>query len=167
MIDIGCVTKHLHPGPVKDRIDTLQDMGRRLAARITASFTLRGRRAIQFDSPDGESYQALIHNEADDAVDYLVIHQVGVHEHCFEAVNVEGEWVTTYIDRDQFDSILSGVGTVLLEAVNISYGQFVFKNEGAEPEPLTEDEIDLDSFASEMSHRKIMMSHQGNMRLAF
>jgi hypothetical protein len=167
MIDIGSINNHLHPGPIKDKIDTLQTMGRRLSGRINAAFNLIGRRALQFEAPDGQGYQALIHNEADDATDYLVIHPSGIHEHCFEAIKVEDEWVTLYVDRDVFDGIISGVGNVILEFANEAYKQFVQKNEGYEPEPLTEEDIDLDTFSGEVSHRKMMLSHQGNMRLAF
>ncbi|MCG3197511.1 MAG: hypothetical protein HUU16_03905 [Candidatus Omnitrophica bacterium] len=167
MIDIGTVNRYLHEGPTKDRIDRIQTMGRRLAARVDAVFNLIGRRAAQFESPDGTTYHALIHNEADDETDYLVVHPVGVHDRSFEAMRIEGEWAINYIDPDVYEGMLVGIGDVVMEYVNDSYKSFILRNEGVEPEPLDQDEMDLDAFSIEMSHRKIALSHQGNMRLAF
>jgi hypothetical protein len=167
MIDISCLKTHLHPGPSKDKIDGIQQMGKLLAARINASFNLVGRRAFQFVSDEGEKFQALIHNEADDATDFLVIHAVGVQDHLFEAMRVEDEWVTNFLDPDLYDTMMKGVGEVLLEYANEAYKSFMVRNAGDEPEPLTEDDLNLDSFAAEMGRRKLTLSHHGNMRLAF
>jgi hypothetical protein len=167
MIDISCVNNHLHPGPNKQKIDRIQQMGNVLAVRVIASFNLVGRRAVQFTAEDGERYQALIHNEADDTTDYLVIHPVGVQDHTFEAVNVDNKWITTYLNPESYDLLMRGIGEVLLEYINTAYSEFIKRNEGFEPDPLSHQDIDLDSFSKEMSHRKITMSHHGNMRLAY
>lgn len=167
MIDISCLKTHLNPGPSKEKIDGIQQMGKLLAARINASFSLVGRRAIQFVGEDGVKYQALIHNEADDATDFLVIHAVGVQDHLFEAMRIENEWVTEYIEPDLYETMMKGVGEVLLEYANDAYKRFMLRNTDEEPEPLTEKDLNLDSFAVEMSKRKLTLSHHGNMRLAF
>ena len=167
MIDISCLKTHLHPGPSKEKIDGIQQMGKLLAARINASFNLVGRRAVQFVSDEGEKYQALIHNEADDSTDFLIIHAVGIQDHLFEAIRIEDEWVTNYIDPDLYQTMMKGVGEVLLEYANDAYKKFMIRNIGEEPEPLSEDDLNLDTFALDMAKRKLTLSHHGNMRLAF
>ncbi len=167
MIDISCLKDHLHPGPSKEKIDGIQQMGKLLAARINASFNLVGRRAVQFESEDGDRYQALIHNEADDSTDFLVVQAVGIQDHLFEAMRIEDEWVTNYVDPDAYQTMMKGIGEVLLEYANDAYKKFMLRNMGDEPEPLTEEDLDVDSFALEMAKRKLTLSHHGNMRLAF
>ncbi len=167
MIDIDCISKHLRPSENKEKIKSIQDKGRKLAIRITASFNLIGRRALQFTNQEGDRFQALIHNEADDPTDYLIVHEVGVKDHIFEALQIEEDWVTNYIDLSLYDMMMNSVGEVLLEYINSSYSQFIQRNEGYEPEALSSNDVNLDSFAAEMARRKIQLSHQGNMRLAF
>lgn len=166
MLDIGSLVKHLAEGPARSKIEDIQERGFRLVCRINATFNMNGRRALQFLGTDDQVYQALIHNEADDATDYLVVHPSGVSGHSFEAVKVENEWVTTYLSEEAYPGMMGGVGEVLLDAANNTYRQFVMKNEGTVPEPLTADDINLDTFAKEVSGRKISLSHAGNMRLA-
>lgn len=167
MIDIDCISKHLRPSENKEKIKQIQDKGLKLALRISASFNLIGRRALQFSNPEGDRYQALIHNEADDPTDYLVVHEVGVKDHVFEAIQIEDEWVTNYINLENYEMMMAAVGEVLLEYINGSYSGFILRNQGYEPKPLSAEDVNLDSFAAEMSRRKIQLSHQGNMRLAF
>lgn len=166
MLDIGSLVHHLAEGPKRTKIEDIQVRGLLLVNRINAVFNMNGRRALQFLGTDDQVYQALIHNEADDATDYLVVHPSGVSGHTFEAVRVEGEWVTTYISDESYPGMMGGVGGVLLDAANNTYRDFVMKNEGVVPETLTEDDVNLDTFAKEVSSRKITMSHAGNMRLA-
>jgi len=167
MIDIGCINRHLKPGKSKERIDAVQLVGNRLAARINGVFTLIGHRACQFQGRNGITYHALIHNQADSKEDVLVLHPAGEGNNTFEAINTGNGWSTNYIDMDQLDILMEAVSQELLEHANRTYQAFILRNEGQVAPPLTGDEIDLDAFAEDLSHMDISMSHTGNMRLAY
>jgi hypothetical protein len=168
MIDIGSVLKGLHPGAARDKVEGIQAKGQKLAIRVLGTFTLVGHRAVTLKAEDGTHFHALIHNEADDKTDYLVIHIAGDSTHRFHGTNVEEDvWVTNFIDFEYYDQLMRTTASMLLEHANLSYKKFYVRNFGTEPEPLTENDIDLDSFALDLSHKDLSLSHEGNMRLAF
>jgi len=167
MLDIGPILKSLRPGETRAKIDDIQEKGRRLAIRILGTFTLEGHRAIQIKAKNGLDYHALIHNEADDPTDYLVVHLVGENEHLFDCANIDDEWIINYLDMDHYDALMEAIGEELLEYANRTYADYVLRNFGEEPPPLTEESIDLEAFAEDLSHKDLSLSHAGNMRLAF
>lgn len=168
MLDIGSILKGLHPGEAKDKVDQIQHKGRKLTMRVLGCFTLVGHRAVTLKGENGISYHALIHNEADDKTDYLVVHVAGESPHRFDSVNIEeGQWVTNYIDFDHYDVLMQCTATMLLDAANEGYNKFYEKNFNTTAPLLTEKDIDLDAFAEDLSHKDLSLSHEGNMRLAF
>jgi hypothetical protein len=167
MIDIGSVAKNLHPGEHKERIDQIQTRGSRLATRIEGTFTLVGHRAVQLVGSNDVHYHALIHNEPDDPTDYMVVHSAGDNVHLFEASKKGDTWIITYIENSHYDVLMEATAGILLEHANEAYSGFLLKNMGTEPESLMEKDINLDSFAEDLSKMDITFSHAGNKRLAY
>jgi len=167
MIDIGSIMKSLHPSETRERIEQIQTKGKRLALRIVGTFTLVGHRAIQLVGRDDEHYHALVHNEPDDPTDYLVVHPAGSNEHYFEASSINKTWIVTYIDDRFYDVLMEATANVLLDHANQGLAEFAQKNFGGDMKPLTEKEINVDSFAEDLSKIDLRFSHAGNKRLAF
>jgi len=167
MIDIGAINNHLRPGNAKNLIDDIQVLGEKLTYRIQAMFTLVGHKAIDIQAENGNHYHALSHNEADDTTDYIVVHMVGDATHLFDSMKLEDQVITNYIDRDHYETIFKTVTRDIVASTNEAFVKFVEKNHGATPEPLTEEDLDMDSFAKELAGRDLSFSHEGNMRLAF
>lgn len=167
MIDIGAINKHLRPGNAKNLIDDIQIQGRVLTHRIQAMFTLTGHKAVSLQAENGNHYHALSHNQADDETDYVVVHLVGDARHLFDSMKIDEEVITNYLDPDHYEIILQTLTRDILAATNEAFAKFVEKNHGFVPEPLVEEDLDMDAYSEELAGRDLSMSHEGNMRLAF
>ncbi|MCA9414776.1 MAG: hypothetical protein KC917_00835 [Candidatus Omnitrophica bacterium] len=167
MIDIGAINDHLRPGDAKNLIDDIQVLGKKLTHRIQGMFTLVGHKAIDLQAENGNHYHALSHNEADDETEYVVVHMVGDAKHLFDSMTLQELVITNYLDRDHYDTILETVTRDILAATNEAFIKFVEKNHGFTPEPLKEEDLDMDTYARELAGRDLSFSHEGNMRLAF